>query len=89
MLANVAYCAAYVVDVFVRMSGFREQWRAYRWMLFFIGMSFAAGTVVTMAATPDPASPLISWTGAARAPRAPVLFWYSLQKVEYGEDPGC
>ncbi|PYX04388.1 MAG: hypothetical protein DMG85_17910 [Acidobacteria bacterium] len=25
-----------------QMSGFREQWRAYRWMLFFIGMSFAA-----------------------------------------------
>ena len=54
-----------------------------------IGMSFAAGTVVTMAATPDPASPLISWTGAARAPRAPVLFWYSLQKAKYGENPGC
>jgi len=31
-----------VVDVFVQMSGFREQWRVYRWMLFFIGMSFAA-----------------------------------------------
>src|SRR2546421_11338759 len=42
VLANVAYCAAYVVDVFVQMSGFREQWWAYRWMLFFIGMSFAA-----------------------------------------------
>ena len=26
VLANVAYCAAYVVDVFVQMSGFREQW---------------------------------------------------------------
>jgi len=54
-----------------------------------IGMSFAAGTVVTMAASPDPGSPLIGWTGAARAPRSPVLFWYSLQKVQYGEDPGC
>ena len=42
VLANVAYCAAYVVDVFVQMSGFREQWWAYRWMLFLIGMSFAA-----------------------------------------------
>ena len=54
-----------------------------------IGMSFAAGTVVTMAATPDWGSPLIGWTAAARAPRAPVVFWYSLQKVKYGEDPGC
>ncbi|SRR5437667_5418914 len=42
VLANVAYCAAYVVDVFVQMSGFREQWRSYRWTLFFIGMAFAA-----------------------------------------------
>jgi hypothetical protein len=42
VLANVAYCAAYVVDVFVQVSGFRERWRAYRWILFFIGMSFAA-----------------------------------------------
>jgi hypothetical protein len=42
VLANIAYCAAYVVDVFVQMSGFREQWRAYRWILFLIGMSFAA-----------------------------------------------
>ena len=42
VLANIAYCAAYVADVFVQMSGFREQWLTYRWMLFFIGMSFAA-----------------------------------------------
>jgi len=54
-----------------------------------IGVSFAGGTVTTMTATPDPGSPLIGWTGAARAPRAPVLFWYSLQKVKYGEDPSC
>ena len=42
IVANIFYCAAYVADVFVQMSGFREQWRAYRWMLFFIGLSFAA-----------------------------------------------
>jgi hypothetical protein len=42
VMANVAYCAAYVVDVFVQMSGFREQWRSYRWILFVIGISFAA-----------------------------------------------
>src|SRR2546429_4603925 len=39
VLANVAYCAAYVVDVFVQMSGFREQWRAYCLVPFLFGHS--------------------------------------------------
>src|SRR5256885_2933970 len=42
VLANVAYCAAYVVDVFVQMSGFREQWRGHRWVLVFFLMFFSA-----------------------------------------------
>jgi hypothetical protein len=42
VLANVAYCAAYPVDVFVQASGFRERWLKYRWVLFFIGVAFAA-----------------------------------------------
>lgn len=42
VLANVAYSAAYVVDVFVQASGFRERWRAQRWCLFGIGLTFAA-----------------------------------------------
>jgi hypothetical protein len=41
VLANVAYCAAYPVDVFVQMSGLRETWRSSRWVLFLIGMIFA------------------------------------------------
>jgi hypothetical protein len=41
VLANVAYCAAYPVDVFVQMSGLRETWRSFRWVLFLIGMIFA------------------------------------------------
>jgi hypothetical protein len=41
VLANVAYCAAYPVDVFVQMSGEREIWRTVRWVLFGIGMIFA------------------------------------------------
>jgi hypothetical protein len=41
VLANVAYCAAYPVDVFVQMSGVREIWRTVRWVLFVIGMMFA------------------------------------------------
>jgi hypothetical protein len=41
VLANVAYCAAYLVDVFVQSSGFRETWRKNRWILFAIGLLFA------------------------------------------------
>lgn len=41
VLANVAYCAAYVVDIFAQASGYRDQWRKYRWTLFTIGMLFA------------------------------------------------
>ena len=41
VLANVAYCAAYVVDLFVQASGFRDAWRRNRWVLFVIGLLFA------------------------------------------------
>jgi hypothetical protein len=42
VLANVAYCAAYPVDIFVSASGYREQWKRYRWVVFLIGVLFAA-----------------------------------------------
>lgn len=41
VLANVAYCAAYLVDIFAQISGFRELWQQYRWLLFVVGMAFA------------------------------------------------
>jgi hypothetical protein len=41
VLANVAYCAAYLPDIFAQMSGYRETWRKYRWVLFVIGTLFA------------------------------------------------
>ncbi len=41
ILANVAYCAAYVVDIFTQWSSYRDLWRHYRWVLFFIGILFA------------------------------------------------
>jgi len=40
--ANVAYCAAYLVDIFAQSSGFRDLWRQYRWLLLAIGTTFAA-----------------------------------------------
>jgi hypothetical protein len=42
VVANIAYCAAYLVDVFAQASGFRELWQRYRWLLFAIGTTFAA-----------------------------------------------
>jgi hypothetical protein len=42
VLANVAYCAAYLVDVFAQGSSFRENWQSNRWILFLIGTIFAA-----------------------------------------------
>jgi len=41
VLANVAYCAVYIVDVFAQASGYRDLWRKYRWALFAIGTIFA------------------------------------------------
>ena len=42
VVANIAYCAAYIVDIFAQLSGFRELWRRGRWFLFAIGTTFAA-----------------------------------------------
>ena len=42
VIANVAYCAAYVVDIFAQASGFRELWQRYRKILFIIGTLVAA-----------------------------------------------
>ncbi len=42
VLANGCYCAAYVVDVLVQYSAFRDSWRRRRWALWLVGMLFAA-----------------------------------------------
>jgi hypothetical protein len=42
VLANVAYCAAYLVDVPVQFSGFRPLWLKVRIVLFGVGVAFAA-----------------------------------------------
>jgi len=42
VVANVCYCAAYIVDAFIQLSGFRSLWRQWRWLLLFVGISFAA-----------------------------------------------
>lgn len=42
VLANVVYCAAYPLDIFVSASAYREQWQKHRWIIFLIGLLFAA-----------------------------------------------
>jgi hypothetical protein len=42
VLANIAYCAAHVVDVVAQMSAFRDRWLHLRWILLLIGTLFAA-----------------------------------------------
>src|SRR4030042_2065779 len=42
VLANIAYCAAYLVDLVAQMSGFRDLWLRLRWILFLIGLAFAS-----------------------------------------------
>jgi len=42
VLANICYCTAYLGDIFVQMSGFRESWLKWRWVLLVIGTALAA-----------------------------------------------
>jgi len=41
VLANIAYCAAYAVDVVAQISAFRLKWLRVRWMLLLVGVLFA------------------------------------------------
>jgi len=41
VLANVAYCAAYVPDLFLQYSSFREAWLRGRWVLLLVGTLMA------------------------------------------------
>ena len=40
VLANVCYCAAYLVDIPVQFSFFGAAWRRRRWMLWVLGTLF-------------------------------------------------
>lgn len=45
VLANVAYCAAYVADLLAQLSDFRQNWIRSRWILWLIGTLFACAWV--------------------------------------------
>jgi len=42
VLANICYCAAYAVDLFVQFSGMRGAWPKWRWLVLGTGTAFAA-----------------------------------------------
>jgi hypothetical protein len=42
VLANIAYCTAYAVDLFVQFSGSRATWARWRWSVLLVGTAFAA-----------------------------------------------
>jgi hypothetical protein len=41
VIANVLYTTAYIPDLFVQLSDFRDIWRKYRWILFLVGLILA------------------------------------------------
>jgi hypothetical protein len=42
VLANIAYCAVYAVDLFVQFSGLHVAWRRGRVVLLIVGTALAA-----------------------------------------------
>jgi hypothetical protein len=42
VLANACYCAAYLVDLPMQYSAYRDRWRRRRWALWVLGTLFAA-----------------------------------------------
>jgi len=42
VLANVAYCAAYLPDLLLQQSALRDLWIRWRWVLLALGTLFAA-----------------------------------------------
>ena len=42
VIANVAYCAVYAIDLFVQFSGLDSAWRAGRVLVLVVGTAFAA-----------------------------------------------
>ena len=50
VLANVAYCAAYIPDLALQFSSFRAGWQRSRWLLLTLGILFASALAYFFAA---------------------------------------
>ena len=42
VLANIAYCAAYAIDLFLQFSALRARWERWRWAVLAMGTAFGA-----------------------------------------------
>lgn len=42
-IANVLYCSAYLVNLFMQLSDYSQTWKGYRWVLLTAGTLLAAG----------------------------------------------
>lgn len=52
--ANACYCAAYPIDLLVQASEWRQQWRRWRWLMWFAGTLFAAALAHLVLSVPLP-----------------------------------
>jgi hypothetical protein len=48
VMANVAYCAAYLPDLALQHSAMRDSWLRWRWVLLLVGTLFAAAITYLM-----------------------------------------
>jgi hypothetical protein len=46
IIANVLYCSAYLVDVFIQMSDYQQVWKRQRWAVLIAGTLFAVALFV-------------------------------------------
>ena len=42
IVANILYCSAYFIDIFIQLSAFQEFWKKYRWALLVLGILLAS-----------------------------------------------
>lgn len=52
VLANVAYCAAYVPDLVLQLSSFRDSWLRVRWILLTVGLLMGCALAFLFVAGP-------------------------------------
>lgn len=50
VVVNIAYCAAYIVDLPAQYSSYRDRWLKWRWVLWLIGMLFASSWALMVSA---------------------------------------
>jgi len=50
VLANIAYCAAYVPDLLIQHSSMKSAWLRWRWVLLVTGTLFAAAIAYLLVA---------------------------------------